>query len=240
MWDIALRTVITQSNYLPWRGWFAMVRSAENLVFLEDVQYTRRDWRNRNRISSPTGPKWLTIPVDTSGKYLSLIYEIEVSEKKWWKSHLSQLDYSYRQFPNYEVVRSDLHTLFESLDGVKKLSEINLIMTKWMCSFLKIQINFRDSREFPSQLKQSARLLDICEKTDSSTYISGPAARDYLNEEAFKMKKIQVDWIDYSLLQPLPKNHLHGDNLSVIDIIAVCGRDKALQLTDFCAQMEHT
>jgi hypothetical protein len=75
-----MRIAIVQSNYIPWKGYFDLMRSVDEFVLFDDVQYTRRDWRNRNRIKTPRGPAWLTIPVNTGGHYLSPIKDITVSD----------------------------------------------------------------------------------------------------------------------------------------------------------------
>ena len=80
--------VITQSNYLPWRGYFDMIRSADELILLDCVQFTRRDWRNRNVIKTPSGLTWLTVPVQVRGRYHQAIDETEISDPTWVDKHL--------------------------------------------------------------------------------------------------------------------------------------------------------
>ena len=82
------KIAILQSNYIPWKGYFDIINMVDEFVLYDDMQYTRRDWRNRNKIKTPNGLQWLTIPVQVKGKYLQKIKETKISEKKWTKNHL--------------------------------------------------------------------------------------------------------------------------------------------------------
>ena len=87
-----MKIAISQSNYIPWAGYFKLIESVDKFIFLDNVQYTRRDWRNRNTIKINNKKRWLTIPVQTKGKYKSKISEIFVSEPKWKEQHLSIIE----------------------------------------------------------------------------------------------------------------------------------------------------
>ena len=77
------KVAIVQSNYIPWRGYFDLIASVDEFIFLDDVQFTKRDWRNRNQIRTSTGPKWLTVPVKTKGKFFQKICETKISNQEW-------------------------------------------------------------------------------------------------------------------------------------------------------------
>jgi hypothetical protein len=225
--------LITQSNYLPWRGWYAAARLADVLVYLDDVQFTRRDWRNRNLIADARGSKWLSVPLQNSGNYHSLIHNMVVSESKWWLQHLNLLDQAYGEFDSYQTLRPELSSIFASLDGIESLSEINRLLNEWIFFNLKIKTCVRDSREFPSSQRKTARLLEICQALGATEYISGPAARAYLDESQFETNSINVRWIDYNFL-PSP---LVTDNdmreLSVIHHLAIYGAIESIRISTF-------
>lgn len=225
--------LITQSNYLPWRGWYAVARLTDILVYLDDVQFTRRDWRNRNLISDARGPKWLTVPLQNSGNYHSFIYEMVISESDWWQRHLKLLDQAYGKFESYEFLRSELSTVFESLDGITSLSEINRLLNEWIFSTLKIKTYVRDSREFPSAQRKTLRLIEICQSLGATKYISGPAARAYLDESQFETNSINVQWIDYSKLPPVEGPKPSEQELSILHLLATVERSKVIQLSSF-------
>ena len=90
------RVAIVQSNYIPWKGYFDMIASADEFVLFDDVQYTRRDWRNRNRIVLDGQLHWLTIPVETKGRYEQRIDETQIADHSWAANHLKTLQHAYR------------------------------------------------------------------------------------------------------------------------------------------------
>src|ERR1041384_7029573 len=92
---------IVQSNYIPWKGYFDMIRGVDEFVLYDDVQYTRRDWRNRNRIKTAQGTQWLTIPVEVKGKYLQAIKETKISDPSWGRTHWRTLCHSYNRAPHF-------------------------------------------------------------------------------------------------------------------------------------------
>lgn len=225
--------VITQSNYIPWRGWFAMIRSAAALVYLDDVQYTRRDWRNRNLIWGTTGAKWLTIPTISSGNYKSKICDIECVDSSWIRSHLSRLDNAYMEYDHYREFRADLRSAYEGLANLRSLSQINQQLTLWLMTILKINPSVYNSYDFASSGSKTDRLVRICLKIQADEYVTGPAARVYLDEKLFNENSIKVTWIDYSNLPDIspstPDLHEH----SILHVIATLGVDEAIRLSTF-------
>jgi len=206
-----------------------MIREADILVFLDDVQFTRRDWRNRNIVELNGAPKWLTVPVVTSGRYHSKIHEIEVANPSWWRSHLSILDAAYGHCEPWEHTRSSLVSVLGELDGTANLSAINQSLTSWAMSLLGITAEIVDSREFPSDLVKSSRLIDICRRIGATEYISGPAAKNYMDLEEFQSQSVSVTWVDY---QRLPQARLGSlPELSIIHWLASAGIDAATRMS---------
>jgi hypothetical protein len=106
------RIAIVQSNYLPWKGYFDLMASVDEFVLYDDVQYTRRDWRNRNQIKTPQGLQWLTVPVRVKGKYHQSIRETEIDDESDWASdHLKALSLNYRKAPFHNDVMGLLEPL---------------------------------------------------------------------------------------------------------------------------------
>ena len=225
--------VITQSNYIPWRGWYAMVRASDILVYLDDVQFTRRDWRNRNLIAGRSGPIWLTIPLVNSGNYHSKIHEMRCLDRGWWRSHLSKIDDTYKDARGYRVIRNEIREAFVGLDGAESLSDINSTMNRWIFSVLGIRTETRDSRDFPSSLRKSERLAAICQSVGATEYVSGPAARSYLDEAPFNDKSITVRWVDYGQLPSLSQAEAPNPELSILHHLATGGSQEAIRLSTF-------
>ncbi len=209
---------IIQSNYIPWKGYFDIVNSADEFIIYDSVQYTKNDWRNRNKIKTQQGLSWLTIPVNHS---LSLkIDEVEASHNIWRKKHWASLKQAYSKAPYFH----DFKELFENLyldSNETLLSKINIEFIKAICTTLNITTKISLASDYPvKSSEKSNRLVDLCKQTNSSIYISGPAAKDYLNEELFLKQGIDLKWMDYSDYPPYQQ--LHGafvHEVSVLDLL---------------------
>jgi hypothetical protein len=217
-----------------------MVRSADMLMYLDDVQYTRRDWRNRNLVMGTDAPQWLTIPVQVAGKYHAKIHEIECANTTWWRSHLSSLDSVYKNFTAYHQFRQQLGSKLEQAGELKFLSQVNRHMNDWLFSILGIHVTCLNARDFPSSSDKSERLADLCAATRADTYITGPAARNYLDESLFSRLNLQVGWINYEQLPELPEVVRTSRELSIIHLLATLGPDETIRLSTFCSTHPNT
>jgi hypothetical protein len=213
---------MTQSNYIPWRGYFDMIDRADAVVLYDDAQYTRRDWRNRNRIKTEQGTKWLTIPVKVKGKYEQSIYDTEIADR-WAQSHWSSIQQAYRDAPFFESEKELFSHLFVVADHVHGLSKINRLFLEGICDRLGITTPILDSSSYHLQGSKSERLLNVCRELGASSYISGPAAREYLDTDLFAAAGIEVEWMSFQYAE-YPQ--LHGDfeaAVSVIDLLFNAG-----------------
>ena len=131
------RVAIVQSNYVPWRGYFDLIASVDEFVLLDDVQYTRRDWRNRNRIKTEQGTRWLTIPVQVSGRYTQTIAETKVAEPGWADQHWSIVRQSYRDAAGFEAAAPFVEELYATVPG-PSLSDVNRHFLGAICERLAI------------------------------------------------------------------------------------------------------
>lgn len=217
---VGITVVITQSNYLPWRGWFEMIAKADHLVLYDTVQYTKRDWRNRNRIRSPEGVRWITIPVSTKGLYTQAINETVISDHSWWKSHISILDHALGSDNHYGSIKADLHDAYKSLEGELLLSRINRRMCEWVLVQLGVAIELHDSASLPHTGDATERLVAIALQLGATNYLSGPSAKNYLDTNKFLERGITVEWMDYSTLPEDTAGTYEDSELSIIDLIA--------------------
>jgi WbqC-like protein family len=217
------KIAISQSNYIPWKGYFDLIDSVDEFVFYDCAQYTRRDWRNRNWIKSPAGMIWLSIPVRTKGAYLEPISAIEVADVNWSTVHWMQIERCYARASSFRLVADFLSGLYRSMDTTM-LSKINSTLVMGISGYLGVQTKFRDASEFLLQEGRSERLLGICQSVGATTYVSGPAARAYLDIELFSRHGIEVEWFDYSGYPEYPQ--LWGDfvhEVSIVDLLMNCG-----------------
>ncbi len=191
-----MKALITQSNYIPWKGYFDNIQQADVFVVFDDMQYTRRDWRNRNSIKTAQGLKWLTIPVEVKGKYFQKINETKISETNWQQSHLSLIKQNYSKSPFFNELYPWIESLYRNAE-FEYITEVNVFFLKEVCSFLGINTLFLDSREFELQDGKTERLIAVCKKINATEYLTGPSAKSYIQEELFEAEKIKISYFDY-------------------------------------------
>jgi hypothetical protein len=191
------RVAIVQSNYIPWKGYFDLIAASDEFVLLDDVQYTRRDWRNRNRIKTPTGVQWLTIAVEVKGKYHQRIRDVVVSQPDWATRHWRQLAQNYGQAPHFGALATDVERWYGATAGMTQLTEINEHFLRAICGALGITTVIRRSSEFALDDGKTERLLSLCTQVGAASYLSGPAAKDYLDIARFEAAGVAVEWMNY-------------------------------------------
>lgn len=217
------RIAIVQSNYLPWRGYFDLMASVDEFVLYDDVQYTRRDWRNRNQIKTPQGLQWLTVPVRVKGKYLQAIRDTEIEgATDWAADHLKAMTLNYRKATHFDETMRWLKPLYDEIPMF--LSQLNRRLLEAVAQRLGISSSLTDSGMYRLEGDKSERLASIAEQAGANVYVSGPAARSYLDEAVFAGRGITVEWFDYTGYGPYPQ--LWGEfvpNVSVLDLLFNCG-----------------
>ena len=212
------KIAILQSNYIPWKGYFDLINMVDEFILYDEVQYTKNDWRNRNKIQTKQGVQWLTIPVRQ--KELSqLIKDTKITDKKWAKKHWTTIKQNYskaKYFKEYKDTFEDLYLNNEE----EYLSQINYKFIVAICNILGITTKIRWSSEFDLEDGQTEKLLGICKNCNADVYISGPAAKDYFDEELAKKENIRVEWMDYSGYPKYTQLHQpfeHG--VTILDLI---------------------
>lgn len=219
------KTIITQSNYIPWKGFFDSMAQVDVIVLYDDMQYTKRDWRNRNVIKTPQGLKWLSIPVEVKGKYFQKINETKISDSNWNIDHLNQLKQNYKTAKCYKEVIGWIENLYLNCQ-FEYLSEINRYFIENINEFLGISVEIIDSERFILAEDKTDRLVNICKELRATDYFSGPAAKVYMDESKFEKEKIKVNYFEYSGYEEY--NQLYGEfshGVSIFDLIFNCGKD---------------
>ncbi len=216
-----MRVGVIQSSFIPWRGYFDFIASVDVFVFYEDVQYTKGDWRNRNRIKTAQGSEWLTVPVYY--KTLSkLICDTEIDySTPWGTKHLRLWQTHYRD-------AAYLGDVLKLLDGIdtdhnKTISQLNIQLTKRICGYLDIKTPMLVSTGMELSGSKTARLIDLLQKLDASSYLSGPSASAYLDLAAFVDAGIGLEYKSYDYA-PYPQLWGAFDGaMTVLDLIANIG-----------------
>lgn len=188
---------IFQSNYIPWKGYFDAINSVDEVVIYDDMQFTRRDWRNRNRIKTPNGLLWLSIPVNVKGRYLQKINETQISDKHWSASHWKTIVQFYskaRYFDDYKDYFEDFYLKNQE----QYLSLINFRLIELVNNILGIKTKISWSSDYELVGGRTEKLLGICQQAGADLYLSGPAAKGYFDESMAKNLGIEVRWVDYS------------------------------------------
>lgn len=221
-----LKTIaITQSNYIPWKGYFDVIHSVDEFVLYDDVQFTKGDWRNRNRIKTQGGVKWLTVPVEVKGKYSQKIKDTRISDPRWTRKHWEAIRHAYSKAEFFK----DFRELFEELYLTcheEFLSQVNFRFLEAVNQVLGIETRISWSSDYKLPEGKNERLISICQEAGATKYISGPAAKEYLDESVFRQEGIEVEWMDYSnypeyrqLFPPFE----HG--VTILDLLFNCGKD---------------
>ncbi len=222
-WQMPKTVAIVQSNYVPWKGYFDLMASVDEFILYDDMQYTRRDWRNRNRFKSPAGVRWLTIPVQVKGRYLQRIDETRVSDSDWAAKHWSTLGAWYRQAPFFERYRPVLEEVYLGMTD-DRLSLINRRLIETLAELLGVRTPIRWSTEYAASGSKTQRLLSLCRAAGATCYLSGPAARDYLDEASFRRHGVEVKWMSYEGYPPYEQPHPPFEHhVSALDLLFSVG-----------------
>jgi hypothetical protein len=223
-----MRVAVLQSNYLPWKGYFDLIHDVDLFVFYDDVQYTKNDWRNRNRIKTPKGSEWITIP---AGYDLSrLICEVRIKGTEWQKQHWSKLCRYYSAASCFRKYEEFFRYVYLEREWTM-LSELNQFLIRHIArEFLGIKTVFVDSRNYELGGRRTARLIDLLRQVRASCYLSGPAGKAYIDEEAFRLAGIELEYKDYEGYPEYQQFYPPFDPfVSVVDLLFQAG-DQAAEL----------
>jgi len=231
-----MNLVVLQSNYIPWKGYFDLIKSADLFVVYDSAQYTKNDWRNRNLLIGPTGPTWLTIPVRTTGLSTQKISEATITDSRWARKHWKTVTQDLGKRSYFSTYEEQWASWFNEASELDRLHDINLLFLRGIAEQLSIStpiVNDTDYEIWSDKKQGSAteRLLELCLRVGASTYITGPAGLNYMDLTAFKASCIQVEVIDYSAYPEYPQagnSFTHG--VSVLDLLANVGPSAAMHL----------
>jgi hypothetical protein len=217
------RVAVIQPSYIPWRGYFDMIQQVDLFVFYDDVKYTKQDWRNRNRIKTRYGLQWLTVPVNSDATKCNINEVLIANEKAWGDHHWRVLQMEYGDAPFFSQYTDFFKEVYTR--QWDKLAELDCYLTIEICKFLAIKAEFVQSSAYQSQGHSTAKLIDLLQKVGATYYLSGPAARNYIDVTLFNQAHIELEYVKYDYLQ-YPQ--LHGDfepQVSVIDLLFNVGAD---------------
>jgi hypothetical protein len=219
-----MKVAVIQSNYIPWKGYFDIMHDVDTFIFYDHVQFTKNDWRNRNKVKTAQGSVWLTIPTGTNLN--RLICEVRLEEPRWQSKHYKTICQNYGKAPYFPKYQAFLEHVYLERKW-ETLSELNHYMIMTIArNFLGITTKFRDSREFPLEGARHDRLMDLLKKAGADCYYSGPSAKAYIEPSVFHDASIKLVYKDYSnypeYRQPFPP---FDHYVSVLDLLFNTGPD---------------
>jgi len=187
---------MTQSNYIPWKGYFDYINSVDEFFFYDDVQYTKQDWRSRNMIKSPKGVEWLSVPVGSKTRN-RLICEVDIKQHDWQKSHWGKISQYYREAPYFKMYKEFFDDIYIG-NTWTNLSDMNQTIIKRISKeLLGITTKFDDSRRFNLHGSKEERYIPLLKEIGCTTFVSGPSAKSYLTDEAMEKEGIKLEWMNY-------------------------------------------
>jgi hypothetical protein len=209
---------IIQSSYIPWKGYFDIIHDVDEFIFLDDVQYTVRDWRTRNRIKTANGPIWLTVPAGSDRN--RLLHEVTLGDDGWQQKHWKTICHSYSRAPYFRTYAAFFEEFYLAQTWVN-LSQMNQHMTKRIArELLGIETVFTDSRRYQAKGTKQDRILDLLRLSGAGRYLSGPMAASYLEAGRFAAAGIELGFKDYSGYPEYPQMYPPFEQaLSVIDLL---------------------
>lgn len=219
-----MKVAILQSSYIPWKGYFDIIHDVELFIFYDDVQFTRRDWRSRNRIRTRQGLLWLSVP--TFGDRTTRICDVELADPRWQKKHWDTLRHVYGRAPYFQRYQAVLEHAYLGSRWTH-LSEMNQHLVALVArDLLGVRTTLADSRSFQAEGTRQDRILSVLRSAGASAYVSGPSARSYLDGKAFEAAGIELIWKDYTGYPEYPQLSApfeHG--VSVLDLLFRVGPD---------------
>ncbi len=210
---------IIQSNYIPWKGYFDIINSVDEFVLYDDMQYTKRDWRNRNKIVTKNGLLWLTIPVLVKGKFYQKIKDTYIVDNSWRKKHWNSLVLNYGKSKGFKLYGELFKSLYLDQEEMN-LSEVNYSFIILICNILNIHTKISRSDNYEFEGVKTKPLVEICRACNADVYISGPSAKSYLDETLFEENGLQIEWMNYEGYREYKQiNTQFNHYVSILDLI---------------------
>ena len=217
------KVAIVQSNYIPWKGYFDMIAAVDEFILYDDVQFTKNDWRNRNKIKTPKGDEWLSIPV---GQNINRrIRDVQIPNTLWQEVHWKTLVANYSRATHFNEVSFFLKSIYLKSKH-SFLSDFNRELIEFICHYLGINTKISYSWDYEIADGKTDRLVHLCAQVGGTEYISGPAAKDYIEARTFSERGIKLTWFDYAGYPKYPQlwgEFIHG--ITILDLLFNCGKE---------------
>lgn len=223
---------VDQPNYIPWKGYFDLIHDVDLFVFYNDVQYTVRDWRNRNKIITPNGEKWLSVPCGKDTH--RLICDVKMTDREWQRNHYETIKFAYGRRPFFDWVKPLLDDVYLDHEW-EYLYELDVYLTQRISrDYLGIKTEFADSRDYETTGVKHERMLSLLKSIGADIYESGPAAKDYIISGDYTEKGIELRWKTYDDYPAYSQGtDSFNHNVSIIDLLCNVGEEAPYYIWGF-------
>ena len=215
---------VHQPQYIPWIGYFHKIKSSDVFVLLDNVQYKKREFQNRNKIRTKEGPIWLTVPVLTKGEYTQRIKDVCIDNTEHWeRKHLNSMETDYHKakyFKEHEPFFKELYS-----KKWEKLSELNIAVIKYLLDYLEIGTKIYLESELDITGESTERIVNICKKLGGDAYLSGAGGKDYMDEKLFADAKLGLVYQNFKHPEYPQVYEGFESHLSTVDMVFNCGKE---------------
>lgn len=229
-----MRVAIMQPTYLPWLGYFGLMKSVDLFIVLDSVQFAKRSWQQRNQIKTANGPLWLSVPVLSKGKREQLISEVEIDySRDFPRGHQKTLEMNYKKSAYFDTLSPQLFAILGADN--KYLAGLTISSILWIRDVLGITTPVRLASEFKVNGAKADLLASLCEQAGATEYISPPGSKDYLDESnAFVRHNIPLHYFHFTHPEYPQRFGEFLPNMSVIDLLFNCGPDSISLIDKGC------
>jgi hypothetical protein len=213
---------VHQPQYIPWLGYFHKIAKSDLFIFLDDVQYKKREFQNRNKIKTVSGPLWLTVPVITKGLYTQNIKDVKINnDEDWAGDHLKSIEHNYAKAANFQEHKQFFQVFYRKKHEM--LMDASMEIINYSLNYLRINTPVKMSSEFKLTSSSTNRIIDLCKAAGADTYLSGSGGRDYMDVSLFEQNNIKLIFQEFKHPQYPQLFGAFESYLSIIDLFFNCG-----------------
>ncbi len=222
-----MRVAIMQPTYLPWIGYFDLMDQVDLFIFLDDVSFSKQSWQHRNRIKTPQGPLWLTVPLRHRGRFGQLINEVEISNPDFWRKHLRAVELNYAKAASFDGYFPSLAALYRDGAPWTRLTTLNIALIRWAMDAIGLETETRIASDLDADGVRSARVAGLCHALGARTYLSPIGAADYLLPDLGWFEDVGVE-VQFQNYQHPTYEQLYppfASHVAAVDLILNRGRE---------------
>lgn len=198
-----------QPTFLPWVGYFDLLEQVDEFVFLDNVQFEKQSWQQRNRILGSSGLEWITVPVHTKGRFGQKICDVEIKTTDFPAKQLRTISYHYAKAPYFNAYWDELQGILRGVEDSPSLAKLNMSLVRWLSKWFQLNTSFRLASEMQPEGGRSERLVAMINALGATHYISPLGAAVYLQQDEHVFSDAGID-ILFQNYAPSPYKQLHS------------------------------